>query len=177
MPTIKELVIRQLEVDPDISLKACISVVPGLKKSNFYKIKKEWKLASGQVDKKRKPRGSTQRGKTNNSSIRDTPSHPHAFSKEELINKLSSPVEFVQSIIVEELMKTRDVRWAQLFTTILDKTKKLDYNTINEQKWLSQAKSMTMDDIVNGIAIKGSISKSMSRRLENLEDTSPYDSF
>jgi hypothetical protein len=44
LTTIKELVLRQLSVDPDISLKACKKVVPGLTKSNFYKIKKEWKI-------------------------------------------------------------------------------------------------------------------------------------
>ena len=46
MPTIKELVLRQLSVDPDIRLKACQKVVPGLTKPNFYKVKRQLKDSS-----------------------------------------------------------------------------------------------------------------------------------
>lgn len=53
MPTIKELVLRQLEVDPEISLKNCQKVVKGLKKDNFYKIKRELKKRN----KPGKPKG------------------------------------------------------------------------------------------------------------------------
>jgi len=83
LPTINELVLRQLEVDPDISLKACISVVPGLKKSNFYKIKKEWKEGSGRVDKKQKNHDPfIKRGR---GSLAQPPSEPHnTITKDEL---------------------------------------------------------------------------------------------
>lgn len=41
METIKEMVLRQLNATPNILLKDCQMVVPGLKKDNFYKIKRE----------------------------------------------------------------------------------------------------------------------------------------
>lgn len=105
------------------------------------------------------------------------PSQPTQLSKEEVMKIVSNPVEFVQFLIVEELWKTRDVRWANLFTTILDKTKKLDYETIQEAEWLNQAKTMSLEEIVSKVAIKGSISRSTSRRLDELDDTSRLDNF
>ena len=125
MTTLKELVIRQLEVDPDISLKACISVVPGLKKSNFYKIKKEWKLGSGQVDKKKKPRGSTQRGNADYSSSNAPPSHPHAF--------IDDPDELLMSVAKRMLnMPNPDPRWATILINCL-KENIQDKNEVSEQ--------------------------------------------
>ena len=127
MTTLKELVIRQLEVDPDISLKACISVVPGLKKSNFYKIKKEWKLDSGQVDKKNKPRGSkTRRGNADYSSDDiATLDSPHPF--------IDDPDELLMSVAKRMLnMPNPDPRWATILINCL-KENIQDKNEVQEQ--------------------------------------------
>lgn len=92
-----------------------------------------------------------------------------------IAEKLNEPVKFVQTIIVDELVRTRDVRWAQLFVSILDKTNKLDFNSIREQEWSNQAKHMSMKELVERVAKKDSISRSTLRRLDSLEDTSPYE--
>lgn len=92
-----------------------------------------------------------------------------------IIEKIDNPVAFASAHIFEKMLKTGDVRWAQLYVSLLDKTNKLDYETNREQEWLKQAKGMSMKEIVNGVAIKGNISRNISRRLEELEDTSPYD--
>lgn len=92
-----------------------------------------------------------------------------------IIESIDNPVAFASAHIFKKMIETGDVRWAQLYVSVLDKTKKLDYETNKETEWLKQAKNMSMEEIVNGIAIKGTISKSMLRRLEKLEDTSPYD--
>ena len=52
-PTIKELVLRQLDINPNISLKDCQTVVDGLKKGNFYKIKKQLTDSTPSLPKKR----------------------------------------------------------------------------------------------------------------------------
>jgi len=93
------------------------------------------------------------------------------------INAVGDPVGFVTSIITEELMKTRDVRWATLFVSVLRESKKLDYSTQQEVEWSNQAKSLSIEELVEKVAIKGSISKNISRRLEKADDTSPLDSF
>lgn len=93
------------------------------------------------------------------------------------INEVGDPVGFVTSIITEELLKTRDVRWATLFVSILRESKKLDYSTQQEVEWSNQAKSLSIEELVEKVAIKGSISKNILRRLDKADDTSPLDSF
>jgi len=95
----------------------------------------------------------------------------------EIVQAVDDPVGFVTGIITEELMKTRDVRWATLFVSVLRESKKLDYNTQKEIEWSNQAKQLSISDLVEKVAIKGSISRSTSRRLEKADDTSQYDSF
>ena len=93
-----------------------------------------------------------------------------------IAEKLNNPVKFVQTIIVDELVNTRDVRWAQLFVSILDKTNKLDYESIRETEWSNQAKHMSMKELVEKVAKRESISRSTLRRLDDLGDTSQYES-
>lgn len=93
------------------------------------------------------------------------------------INAVGDPVAFVTSIITDELLKTRDVRWATLFVSVLRESKKLDYSTQQEIEWSNQAKSLSIEELVEKVAIKGSISKNISRRLDKADDTSPLDSF
>ena len=92
------------------------------------------------------------------------------------INAVRDPVGFVTSIITEELMKTRDVRWATLFVSVLRESKKLDYSTQQEIEWSNQAKSLSIEQLVEKVAIKGSISKSTLRRLDKADNISRSDS-
>jgi ribosomal protein S25 len=92
-----------------------------------------------------------------------------------IIESVENPVAFASAHIFKKMIETGDVRWAQLFVSVLDKTNKLDYETSREQEWLKQASNMSMDDLVSKIAVKGSISKNILRRLEEAEDTSLYD--
>ena len=102
---------------------------------------------------------------------------PPEMTTGDIVNAVDDPVGFVTSIITKELMKTRDVRWATLFVSILKESKKLDYSTQQEIEWSNQAKQLSIEDLVEKVAIKGSISKNISRRLEKADDTSPYDNF
>ena len=100
------MVLRQLEIQPDISLKDCQKVVPGLKKDNFYKIKRQLKNKSKQ-SKKSKPRGSTQRGNADHSSNNAPPSHPPTF--------IDDPDELLMSVAKRMLNKPDpDPRWANI---------------------------------------------------------------
>ncbi|KKL66878.1 hypothetical protein LCGC14_2140580 [marine sediment metagenome] len=92
------------------------------------------------------------------------------------INAVNDPVGFVTFIITDELLKTRDVRWATLFVSVLRESKKLDYNTQQEIEWSNQAKSLSIEQLVEKVAIKGSISKSILRRLDKADSTSRSDS-
>ncbi len=92
------------------------------------------------------------------------------------INAVNDPVGFVTSIITDELLKTRDVRWATLFVSVLRESKKLDYNTQQEIEWSNQAKSLSIEQLVEKVAIKGSISKSILRRLDKADNISRSDS-
>lgn len=94
-----------------------------------------------------------------------------------IIESIENPVAFASAHIFKKMLQTGDVRWAQLYVSVLDKTNKLDYETSREQQWLKQAKDMSMEEIVSRVAVKGSISKNISRQLERAEDTSPYDNF
>ena len=94
-----------------------------------------------------------------------------------IIESIENPVAFASAHIFKKMIETGDVRWAQLYVSVLDKTKKLDYETIKEEQWLKQANNMSMDDLVSRVAMKGSTSKNILRRLEEAEDTSVYDNF
>jgi len=94
-----------------------------------------------------------------------------------IIASIENPVAFASAHIFKKMLETGDVRWAQLYVSVLDKTNKLDYETTREQEWLKQAKDMSMEEIVSRVAVKGSILKNISRQLERAEDTSPYDNF
>ena len=94
-----------------------------------------------------------------------------------IIESIDNPVAFASAHIFKKMIETGDVRWAQLYVSVLDKTNKLDYETIREQEWLKQAANMSMEDLVSKVAIKGFISKNILRRLEEAEDTSIYDNF
>ncbi len=107
LKSIKHLVLAQLSIDPTISLKSCQLVVPGLKKDNFYKIKRERNKPNKQSKQKNKPRGSTQRDKANDIPP-DTPSHPH-------LKIIDDPDELLYSVAIRELNKTTpDPRWATI---------------------------------------------------------------
>ena len=108
---IKKQVLRQLEINPKISLKDCQKVVEGLKKDNFYKIKRENKPKNKQ---KNKPRGSTQRGNAAYSSSNAPPSHPHAF--------IDDPDELLYSVAIRELNRSQpDPRWANILIQCREK--------------------------------------------------------
>lgn len=93
------------------------------------------------------------------------------------IEAIENPVAYASAHIFKKMVETGDVRWAQLYVSLLDKTKKLDYETIREQEWLKQAANMSMEDLVSKVAVKGFTSKNILRRLEEAEDTSIYDNF
>ena len=119
---IKKQVLRQLEINPKISLKDCQKVVEGLKKDNFYKIKRENKPKNKQ---KNKPRGSTQRGNAAYSSSNAPPSHPHAF--------IDDPDELLMSVAKRMLnMPNPDPRWATILINCL-KENIQDKNEVSEQ--------------------------------------------
>lgn len=92
-----------------------------------------------------------------------------------IIESIENPIAFASAHIFKKMIETGDVRWAKLYVSVLDKTNKLDYETTREQEWLKQANNMSMDDLVSKVAVKGSISKNILRRLEEAEDTSLYD--
>ena len=94
-----------------------------------------------------------------------------------ILESIENPVSFASAHIFKKMVETGDVRWAQLYVSLLDKTNKLDYDTLKEEQWLDQAKNMRLQDIVSLVAKRESISRSTSRRLDELDDTSPLDSF
>ena len=98
MVDIKTLVLRQLRVDPDINLKACQLVVPGLKKDNFYKIKRE----------QNKPNKPSKQKKTHASGSAVKPSTTLPLN-------IDDPDELLYSVAIRELNKaTPDPRWATI---------------------------------------------------------------
>lgn len=94
---------------------------------------------------------------------------------QQTLESIENPVAYTTAHIFERMIKTGDYRWAQLFVQVLEKTNKLDYETIREQEWLNQANNMSMKELVERVAKKESISRSTLRRLEELEDTSQYE--
>ena len=94
---------------------------------------------------------------------------------QQTLESIENPVAYTTAHIFERMIKTGDYRWAQLFVQVLEKTNKLDYETIREQEWLKQANNMSMRDLVEKVAKKESISRSTLRRLDELEDTSQYE--
>ena len=94
---------------------------------------------------------------------------------QQTLESIENPVAYTTAHIFERMIKTGDYRWAQLFVQVLEKTNKLDYETIREQEWLKQANNMSMKDLVEKVAKKESISRSTLRRLDELEDTSQYE--
>lgn len=95
---------------------------------------------------------------------------------EETLGSIENPVAFTTAHIFKRMVDTGDYRWAQLFVQVLEKTNKLDYETIREEEWLNQAKSMSMKELVEKVAKRESISRSTLRRLDKLGDTSQYES-
>ena len=121
LPTIKEMVLAQLSINPDISLKDCQKVVKGLKKSNFYKIKRERELPSEQSEQ---PRGK-KRDTSKNSIPPVAPSNPHAF--------IDDPDELLMSVAKRMLnMPNPDPRWATILINCL-KENIQDKNEVSEQ--------------------------------------------
>jgi hypothetical protein len=100
---------------------------------------------------------------------------PQETSTTDKLESIENPVAYTTSHIFKRMVDTGDYRWAQLFVQVLEKTNKLDYETIREQEWLNQASNMSMKDLVEKVAKKESISRSTLRRLDDLADTSPYE--
>ena len=103
-------------------------------------------------------------------------SQPKSPNIAKTLESIENPVAYTTSHIFKKMIETGDYRWAQLFVQVLEKTNKLDYETIREQEWLNQASNMSMRDLVEKVAKRESISRSTLRRLDELEDTSPYES-
>ena len=91
------------------------------------------------------------------------------------LESIENPVAYTTSHIFKRMVDTGDYRWAQLFVQVLEKTNKLDYETIREQEWSNQASNMSMSELVEKVAKRESISRSTLRRLDDLGDTSPYE--
>lgn len=109
LTTHKELVIRQLSIDPEISLKACQKVVPGLTKSNFYKIKKQWREDGGRVDTKKgsDPRPKNKSQKPPFDHVRDGGS--------DLPDYIDDPDELLMSVAIRELNRPDpSYQWANI---------------------------------------------------------------
>jgi len=105
------------------------------------------------------------------------PSQDKQMSTGDIVKSVNDPVGFVFTLITEELVKTRDIKWATLFVAVLKESKKLDYSTQQEIEWSNQAKSLSIEELVEKVALKGSISKNISRRLDKADSTSALDSF
>ena len=92
-----------------------------------------------------------------------------------ILASIENPVAYTTAHIFKQMVESKEYRWAQLFVSVLEKTNKLDYETIREQEWLNQAKSMSMSELVEKVAKRESISRSTLRRLDDLGDTSQYE--
>ena len=154
--------------DPDISLKDLKKQFPDEKYNSIktYRLQ-ALKDISKVIPKKRKK-------KQKSIPPQNTPSTAEIAHT---IESIENPVAYASAHIFKKMVETGDVRWAQLYVSLLDKTKKLDYETIREQEWLKQAANMSMDELVSKVAVKGFTSKNILRRLEETEDTSIYDNF
>ena len=164
--SLRKQVFQMVGNDPDISLKDLKKQFPDEKYNSIktYRLQAK-KDISKAIPKKRKKKSTPERE-----------SYSPTNTTGSIAEKLNDPVKFVQTIIVDELVNTRDVRWAQLFVSILDKTNKLDYESIKESEWSNQAKRMSMKELVEKVAKRESISRSTLRRLDDLGDTSQYES-
>ena len=138
MPTIKDLVLRQLEVNPDISLKDCQKVVPKLTKPNFYKIKRQWVELNG-IPKKRIHKKTNGRKGTNKTSSTSNdialPDRPKYDGQD--LNK------FILEKLIFLAEHTDDIRSLQALMNFSKETGQLkDYKTQDKEAILSSFKSM-----------------------------------
>lgn len=121
MQTIKEMVVAQLTINPNITLKDCQTVVRGLTKPNFYKIKKQWK------DSLPKEYTAT----TRSSPVRSKQPKTSNFAGEAQYYN-DDPNELLKSCCIRQLNRPDpDVRWANVLLAIMTKTNELSKITDN----------------------------------------------
>lgn len=133
LTTIKELILRQLEINPDISLKDAQKVIPKLTKGNFYKVKRQLKESTSRPSKHKK--------KTNGRKAASTPPiELPVFDEDE--------IDFTK----EAYIKAIEAGHFNLLTgwvAFLDKTGKLqDYKTNREEALEDTFKYMTARELV-----------------------------
>ena len=84
-------------------------------------------------------------------------------------------IELMRHKARKMIMKSDDPRWVQQLFALNKEAGKISVEYDRELEWSNLAKNMTMEDLVGKVAMKGSISKNISRRLERLDDSSPLD--
>ena len=157
LPTIKELVLRQLKINLDIPLKDCQQVVPGLKKANFYKIKKEYKEGSRQVDTTTKKGPGASKNKNPTSTKYSVP------DDQDLPLSIDDPNELLKHVCTQELLKTRDSKWATLLFQILSKTNEL--GKITNQGADTELARLSISSLVNKLKEKSRDARSEETSL------------
>lgn len=152
MVTIKEKVLAQLLINPDISLKDCQIVVEGLKKDNFYKIKRE----------RNKPKKKGKQGKQKKSQHGEKASRPNKNGEIPGSSPGQGTIKYngkdLNKFILEKLIdiseKTNDIR---AIATLMNFSK--------ETGQLRDYKSQAKEDILTSFKLMDFRTLSQSNKL------------